>query len=213
MSATMDDIDVDDMDYALTTTTAADDQVHHVEGYGQVRYVESDALFKDWVCLYPVYFDAGRSLGHGRKVPRSLAYANPDARAIVEACKKLRLHVAFEPHKMHPRDFGVLGRVRVQLKINGRPAQPTIPHRKALMRQVGALLPDIQPQLPPAPSQVPPEWAALTEALGGGSSAAASSAKGSETAESSSAEAAAASSATTSSAKSAKKKKGKKGRR
>jgi signal recognition particle subunit SEC65 len=48
------------------------------------------------VCLYPIYFDADRSLEHGRKVPKSLAYPKPDARAIVEASKKLRLMVAFE---------------------------------------------------------------------------------------------------------------------
>jgi hypothetical protein len=40
----MDDIDVDDMDYALSTV---DDQIHQVEGYGNVRYVESDELFKE----------------------------------------------------------------------------------------------------------------------------------------------------------------------
>ncbi|KAI8049777.1 signal recognition particle, SRP19 subunit [Syncephalis plumigaleata] len=201
----MDDIDVDDMDYALSTV---DDQVHQVEGYGNVRYVESDELFKDWVCLYPIYFDADRSLEHGRKVPKSLAYPKPDARAIVEASKQLRLMVAFEPHKMHPRDFGVLGRVRVQLKVDGRPANQAVPNRKTLMRKVGALLPEIQPTLPPAPSNVPPEWAALNEAFGGASaSTSTSKAHADESSATTTTDTA------TSTSKSAKKKKGKKGRR
>ncbi|RKP05325.1 hypothetical protein THASP1DRAFT_32831 [Thamnocephalis sphaerospora] len=80
------------MDYPLP----AEQQVQHLPGYGQVRYVESDELFKRWVCLYPLYFDADRSLENGRKVSRELAYPQPDARAIVEAVKQLRLPVAFE---------------------------------------------------------------------------------------------------------------------
>ncbi|KAI9592500.1 signal recognition particle, SRP19 subunit [Syncephalis fuscata] len=202
--------DIDDMDYPLP---AGEEQVQHVEGYGNVRYVNSDELFKDWVCLYPIYFDADRSLEDGRKVAKIYAYPQPDARAIVEAAKKLRLMVAFEPHKMHPRNFGVLGRVRVQLKINGKPANSAVPNRKALMRKVGALLPDIQPTLPPAPSNVPPEWAALTEAFGGaGSNSGGASSSKTAAIEGASSSATATATAEGSSS-SSKKKKGKKGRR
>ncbi|RYO83901.1 hypothetical protein DL766_006249 [Monosporascus sp. MC13-8B] len=81
---------------------------------------------KDYQCIYPVYFDATRSRAEGRRVPASLAVANPLAREIATACAQLRLQPVFEAHRAHPKDWANPGRVRVPLKrlrhLQGGPA-------------------------------------------------------------------------------------------
>ncbi|KAK7920853.1 hypothetical protein PG985_008875 [Apiospora marii] len=64
-------------------------------------------------CIYPIYFDASRTRAEGRRVPASLAMANPLAREIANACAALRLQPVFEAHKLHPQDWANPGRVRV----------------------------------------------------------------------------------------------------
>jgi len=48
-----------------------------------------------------------------------LAVENPLAREIVDAVAGLGLDVVFEPGKMHPKDWGNPGRVRILLKEDG----------------------------------------------------------------------------------------------
>ncbi len=67
-------------------------------------------------CLYPLYFDASRTRAQGRRVGKEQAVKNPLARTIVDATAALGLQTVFEPGKMHPRDWGNPGRVRVLLK-------------------------------------------------------------------------------------------------
>jgi signal recognition particle subunit SRP19 len=52
--------------------------------------------FKNWSCVYPVYFDASRSLQEGRKVPQKLAVRNPLAKGLAEACASLGVQSVFE---------------------------------------------------------------------------------------------------------------------
>ncbi|KAH8164103.1 hypothetical protein CIB48_g4155 [Xylaria polymorpha] len=71
---------------------------------------------KDYQMLYPIYFDATRTRGQGRRVSSSLAVKNPLAREIANACAALRLSPVFEAHRTHPKDWANPGRVRVALK-------------------------------------------------------------------------------------------------
>ena len=77
-------------------------------------------LSRRWQCLYPVYFDAGRSRAEGRRVGKELAVQNPLAREIVDAVQALDLDVVFEPGKTHPKDWSNPGRVRLLLKQDGK---------------------------------------------------------------------------------------------
>ncbi|MCJ1420839.1 signal recognition particle subunit [Xylographa parallela] len=77
------------------------------------------ARYKDWQCLYPVYFDAGRSRAEGRRVARALAVPNPLAREIADAAGGLGLQVVLEVGKTHPKDWANPGRVKVGLKSVG----------------------------------------------------------------------------------------------
>lgn len=71
---------------------------------------------QSWQCLYPLYFDAGRTRSEGRRVGKEMAVQNPLARDIVEGVAKLGLQVAFEPGKCHPKDWANPGRVKVHIK-------------------------------------------------------------------------------------------------
>jgi len=71
---------------------------------------------KRWQSLYPVYFDVTRSSREGRRVGRKLAVKNPLAREVAEGAAALGLQVAFEPSKMHPKDWANPGRVKVRLR-------------------------------------------------------------------------------------------------
>lgn len=82
--------------------------------------------YKHWQCLYPVYFDAGRSLAEGRRVSKELAVENPLAREILDAAHLLDMNVVFEPGKTHPKDWANPGRVRVLVKEDGKAKNPKI---------------------------------------------------------------------------------------
>lgn len=77
---------------------------------------EDDSKYKDFQCVYPVYFDKNRSRKEGRRVGRELAVENPLAREIVAACGRLRLETLFEPTKIHPKDWANPGRVKIRVK-------------------------------------------------------------------------------------------------
>ncbi|CZR65980.1 related to signal recognition particle protein Sec65 [Phialocephala subalpina] len=81
-----------------------------------VQETEDDSKFKDYQCIYPIYFDKNRSRKEGRMVGKELAVENPLAREIVNACGRLRLETLFEPAKCHPRDWANPGRVKVKLR-------------------------------------------------------------------------------------------------
>ncbi len=91
--------------------------------------------------LYPVYFDASRTRTQGRRVSAKLGVQNPLARDIAEACQIVsasiagsRLQIAFEPDKLHPKDWANPGRVRVLMrnKETGKPLSPAVKNKSHL---------------------------------------------------------------------------------
>lgn len=98
---------------------------------------ESDlAQFKDWLMLYPVYFDASKSREDGRRISKTKAVENPLAQTLVEAVKSLGLRVMFETMKTHPRDWANPGRVRVSLPKD----HPRIKNKRHLFSLVAEYL-------------------------------------------------------------------------
>ncbi|KHO01942.1 signal recognition particle protein Sec65 [Metarhizium album ARSEF 1941] len=84
---------------------------------GQTLAHDADrTAYSSFQCIYPVYFDGGRSLSQGRRVPASLAVRNPLAREIANACSRLGLPTLLEPEKTHPKDWANPGRVKVGLR-------------------------------------------------------------------------------------------------
>lgn len=82
----------------------------------QFHTTQDDSKYKNFQCIYPIYFDKNRSRKEGRMVGKELAVENPMAREIVNACGRLRLETLFEPAKCHPRDWANPGRVKVRLR-------------------------------------------------------------------------------------------------
>jgi signal recognition particle subunit SRP19 len=82
----------------------------------QFHTTEDDSKYKDFQCVYPIYFDKNKSRKEGRRVGVEMAVENPLAREIVAACGKLRLETLFEPTKVHPKDWANPGRVKIRVK-------------------------------------------------------------------------------------------------
>ena len=80
------------------------------------KSTSDESRYKDFQCIYPIYFDRNRTRKEGRRVGIEGAVDNPLAREIVAACGKLRLETLFEPTKIHPKDWANPGRVKVKLK-------------------------------------------------------------------------------------------------
>ena len=91
----------------------------------QMQTTTDEKAYKSFQCLYPVYFDRTRTRAEGRRVPRSLAVANPLAMDIVQACASLRLQTVLEAGKLHPKDWANPGRVKVNLRQT--PSNTTTP--------------------------------------------------------------------------------------
>lgn len=81
-----------------------------------------ESKYKDFQCIYPIYFDRNRTRKEGRRVGIEGAVENPLAREIVTACGRLKLETLFEPTKLHPKDWANPGRVKVKLKGGQNPA-------------------------------------------------------------------------------------------
>lgn len=94
-----------------------------VPDYGgtQFQNLEDNSKYKDFQCVYPIYFDASRSRGQGRMVGLENAVANPLAMDIINACNRLRLETCFEATKFHPKDWSNPGRIRVKVKGSNNP--------------------------------------------------------------------------------------------
>lgn len=77
--------------------------------------------FDRWTCIYPIYLDAKRPFGTGlRRVSRAKSVWWPLSKDIAEAASRLGLGTLHEVHKCHPRDWDNPGRVRVQIRRDGR---------------------------------------------------------------------------------------------
>ncbi|KAL9129295.1 MAG: hypothetical protein Q9217_002205 [Psora testacea] len=95
---------------------------------------------KTYCCLYPLYFDASRTRSEGRRVGKDQAVKNPLAREIVDAVQTLGLKSVFEPGKMHPKDWGNPGRVRVGLKVENGGGRGRVKNKHHLYNLVSAYL-------------------------------------------------------------------------
>lgn len=149
----------DDMDFDLpelpASTAMLNSEPHDPINPAGIKYVEDTAQFKTWSCLYPIYFDIGKSTKQGRRVSLKDAVRNPLAKTIADACKIIGFSVVFEPQKCHPSDWSNPGRVRVEIKSeSGSPTHRTIKTRSQLYSVVASYLQD-HPTQETDPHKVP----------------------------------------------------------
>lgn len=114
-------------------------------------YTRADARSRRWETIYPIYIDAKRPQQDGaRRVNKATAVEWPIAEFMAQACNMLGVEAVFEvsftrrllsspfatltlrqmslvqPHKSHPKDWDNPGRVKVLLKVDGIPKNPSI---------------------------------------------------------------------------------------
>jgi signal recognition particle subunit SRP19 len=135
----------------------------------------SKESIKSYSTVYPIYFDASRTRAQGRRVSTKLGVRNPLARDIAEACHFIsttmargQLQIAFEPDKLHPKDWANPGRVRILMrnKETGKPASPAVKNKSHLYILVAQYLQEhpttkesplkLQIQGVPAPEKLEP---------------------------------------------------------
>ncbi|KAI8069758.1 signal recognition particle, SRP19 subunit [Gilbertella persicaria] len=110
---------------------------------GTTRQMHPDE-YKDWVCVYPCYIDADKTVQEGRKISKEKAAKNPHAYHMAIACQKLGFSVVYEG-KRHPRDWANVGRVRVQIKNSSNFfVNADITTRKQLFVAIAKILPECQ---------------------------------------------------------------------
>ena len=86
-----------------------------------------------FVCVYPAYLNARKTIVGGRRIPKSKAVDNPTCMEIRDVCVSQGLNCAVE-HKHYPReqikDQLHSGRVRVQLRMaDGNPVLENVANR------------------------------------------------------------------------------------
>jgi signal recognition particle subunit SEC65 len=107
---------------------------------------------KTWITIYPAYLDASKTVVQGRKVAKDVAVAKPTLAEIVTCVRKLGLLLVEEPNKAYSRDPVMeVGRLKVQLKVNGSIVNPDIPNRTILIYIETFLLDLLGPCVPRTP--------------------------------------------------------------
>ena len=100
--------------------------------------------YSRWMCLYPCYLDSNKRVSEGRRISKADGCEGPHPMEMLEVCKYLKLPALVEP-KSHPRNpKWENGRLRVKMKDdNGDPTNAEVPNRKALLRTMGKLIPNL----------------------------------------------------------------------
>jgi signal recognition particle subunit SEC65 len=147
------DDDIDNMDFELPTDvlfTAVDQYQPAVQSARPQQPLQATQepqipleIIKDWTCIYPVYIDVDKSTKRGRMIPTSVAVKEPAAIYIAEAVKQLKFNAVLEGNKRHPQDCFTYGRIKVQLKVDGRATHPYIKTKKQLLIEVSKMLPSV----------------------------------------------------------------------
>lgn len=102
----------------------------------------SDGEHKEWISVYPIYFDAKR---HYRKGCRRVSYEKsspfPTQLWIAKAVGRLQLRYVQEPHKTHPQDWENPGRVKVHLfNEDGSAVNSRLSSKKELFDAIAEIL-------------------------------------------------------------------------
>ncbi|KAG0164588.1 signal recognition particle subunit [Apophysomyces sp. BC1034] len=99
--------------------------------------------YKEWVCVYPCYIDAAKTVKGGRRIVKEKAIEKPHAYFMALAVQKLGLSVVYES-KTHARDWTNPGRVKVQLKRDRFFVNPNCTTRNQLYYLIAERMPAIQ---------------------------------------------------------------------
>ncbi|KAI0088871.1 signal recognition particle, SRP19 subunit [Irpex rosettiformis] len=140
--------------FARETASAAGGGLRPGSG-PHINQVTDITPYKKWICVYPIYIDAKRAYGTGqRRVPREKSVWWPLSRDMAEAAGRLGFGTLHEAQKFHPRDWENPGRVRVQLKKDGKLVNPRIRNKKELLEFISLQIQLAKPDNVPRPPYI-----------------------------------------------------------
>uniref|UniRef100_A0A915B443 Signal recognition particle 19 kDa protein n=1 Tax=Parascaris univalens TaxID=6257 RepID=A0A915B443_PARUN len=102
-----------------------------------------------WICIYPLYLNARKTIAHGRRISKQKAVDSPTSQEIYDVLSNTGFKVQLEKDKMHPlepnRDPNAKGRVRVQLhNDDGTPFNEKFPTKMSVMLYVCEMIPKLK---------------------------------------------------------------------
>ncbi|ORX34007.1 hypothetical protein BD324DRAFT_638000 [Kockovaella imperatae] len=127
--------------------------------FGNTTMAMDPSEYKGWNTVYPLYFDAKRSVQQGRRVPRKDSMWWPQAAQIAKCCRILGLPSVLEPDHCHPADWENPGRVKIRIMKDGRFFNPIVKNRTQLYRQLASQIRQQNPDYAyePKPKREPKE--------------------------------------------------------
>eukprot|EP00163_Fabomonas_tropica_P009958 TRINITY_DN198_c0_g1_i6.p1 TRINITY_DN198_c0_g1~~TRINITY_DN198_c0_g1_i6.p1 ORF type:complete len:170 (+),score=41.82 TRINITY_DN198_c0_g1_i6:240-749(+) len=96
-----------------------------------------------WQAIYPAYLNKKLNQKQGRRVPLSKAVNDPTLEEISDILQHLKFKVAVEFNKAYSRDFFQRGRVRLLIREEGKPVNPELPNKRAVLYKLGELIPQL----------------------------------------------------------------------
>ncbi|CRL06795.1 CLUMA_CG019427, isoform A [Clunio marinus] len=104
-----------------------------------------------FICIYPAYLDAKKSVQEGRKVPKEYCIENPTYQEIKDVLTAANMNLVIE-NKIYPKERSkeILhrGRVRVQIKHeDGTPINPDLATRREILKYIGGMIPQLKSRI------------------------------------------------------------------
>mmetsp|Transcript_24421 Transcript_24421/g.53268 ORF Transcript_24421/g.53268 Transcript_24421/m.53268 type:complete len:170 (+) Transcript_24421:274-783(+) len=110
----------------------------------------SSGVFNDYphdrrIIIYPIYINAKAKIVEGRRIGVKYCVDQPTLQEILDVLEHLGFEAEVED-KIYPRDIFQRGRVRVTLKdpVTGEPKVGNIASRKALLQEIGTMIPNLK---------------------------------------------------------------------
>lgn len=104
-----------------------------------------------FICIYPAYIDAKKTVQEGRKVPKEYCIENPTYQEIKDVLSSANLNLVVE-NKIYPRERSKellhRGRVRIQLKNeDGTAINPDLASKRQILKYVGQMIPQLKSRI------------------------------------------------------------------
>ncbi|KAG5679004.1 hypothetical protein PVAND_008613 [Polypedilum vanderplanki] len=104
-----------------------------------------------FICIYPAYIDAKKTVKEGRKIPKSLCIENPSYQEIKDVLSVTNLKCEVE-NKIYPRERSKellhRGRIRLQIKHeDGTPINPDLATRMQVFKYVATIIPQLKTRI------------------------------------------------------------------
>ena len=104
-----------------------------------------------FICIYPAYIDAKKTVKEGRKIPKSLCIENPSYQEIKDVLSVTNLNCVIE-NKIYPRERSKellhRGRIRLQIKHDdGTPINPDFSRRIQILKYVATTIPQLKTRI------------------------------------------------------------------